>query len=128
MRRIPMLLYRMLSSLGHEARWIVDWADHVWTEILLDNNQWIHLDPCEAAVDKPLLYEEWKQQTYILGFYAPPNTKEMKPNRFPAIEDLTKNTPVMTLRPSIKGERNRQQNSTPSLHPPPSCCDKGLLT
>ena len=86
-----MLLYRMLSSLGHEARWIVDWADHVWTEILLDNSQWIHLDPCEAAVDKPLLYEEWgKQQTYILGFYAPQNMKEMKPNRFPAIEDLTK--------------------------------------
>ena len=86
-----MLLYRMLSSLGHETRWIVDWADHVWTEILLDDNEWIHLDPCEAAVDKPLLYQEWgKQQTYILGFYAPPHRKEMKPFRFPAIEDLTK--------------------------------------
>lgn len=79
-----MLLYRMLSSLGHEARWIVDWADHVWAEILLDGDKWIHLDPCEAAVDKPLLYEEWgKQQTYVIGFYAPNKLQ------YPVIEDLT---------------------------------------
>ena len=79
-----MLLYRMLSSMGHQARWIVDWSDHVWTEILLNDNQWIHLDPCEAAVDKPLLYQDWgKQQTYIIGFYAP------NKYRYPIIEDLT---------------------------------------
>ena len=88
-----MLLYRMLSSLGHEARWVVDWADHVWTEILLDGKHWIHLDPCEAAVDKPLLYQEWgKQQTFILGFYAPSmSDHKQKKSRslFPLIEDLT---------------------------------------
>jgi Transglutaminase-like superfamily len=79
-----MLLYRMLSSMGHQARWIVDWSDHVWTEILLDDHHWIHLDPCEAAVDKPLLYQEWgKQQTYIIGFYSPDK------HRYPIIEDLT---------------------------------------
>jgi hypothetical protein len=43
----------------------------VWAEVLL-GDKWIHLDPCEAAVDKPLLYEEWgKQQTYIVAFHAP---------------------------------------------------------
>ena len=66
-----MLLYRMLRALGHESHWVVDWADHVWAEIYL-NDRWIHLDPCEAAVDEPLLYEGWgKKQTYIVGFHAP---------------------------------------------------------
>jgi Transglutaminase-like superfamily len=66
-----MLLYRILRATGHTCRWIVDWADHVWAEVRL-NGHWIHLDPCEAAVNKPLLYEEWgKQQTYIVAFHAP---------------------------------------------------------
>jgi len=80
-----MLLYRMLRSVGHiqTARWIVDWADHVWAEIWLnDNKGWVHLDPCEAAVDQPLLYQEWgKQQTYIVGFST----------SSPTIQDLTTN-------------------------------------
>ena len=66
-----MLLFRILRAAGHESRWVVDWADHVWAEARL-NNKWIHLDPCEAAVDKPLLYQEWgKKQTYIVAFHAP---------------------------------------------------------
>lgn len=92
------LLYRLLRDLGHDARWVVDWADHVWAEVWMDNDsssgiemrnekdrttfeessdykrgRWIHLDPCEAAVDNPLLYSEWgKKQTYIVSFWAPP--------------------------------------------------------
>ena len=66
-----MLLYRILRATGHTSRWIVDWADHVWAEVRL-NGKWVHLDPCEAAVNRPLLYEEWgKQQTYIVAFHAP---------------------------------------------------------
>lgn len=86
-----MLLYRILKSLGHNARWVVDWSDHVWVEILLPSgsssgqDEWVHLDPCEAAVDKPLLYQEWgKNQTYIVAFHGS-NSLDM----FPAIEDVT---------------------------------------
>jgi len=71
-----MLLYRMLRTMGYEARWVVDWSDHVFCEVRLrgnSDNKWVHLDPCEAAVNKPLLYQEWgKEQTYIIAFHAPP--------------------------------------------------------
>jgi len=79
-----MLLYRMLRVLGYtKVRWVVDWADHVWAEVWLGGNgdnkesnnsggRWVHLDPCEAAVDNPLLYESWgKNQTYIVAFHDP---------------------------------------------------------
>ena len=88
-----MLLYRILKTLGHDARWVVDWSDHVWVEILLPNEsngskkEWIHLDPCEAAVDKPLLYQEWgKNQTYIMAFHG---SKALQRDVYPAIEDVT---------------------------------------
>ena len=60
-----MLLSRMLQVLGYSnVQWVVDWADHVWAEVRLgadgsDNNsgRWVHLHPCEAAVDNPLIRE-----------------------------------------------------------------------
>ena len=37
---------------------MTDSADHVWTEYWSEaGERWIHMDPCEAAYDKPLLYE-----------------------------------------------------------------------
>jgi Transglutaminase-like superfamily len=104
-----MLLFRFLRALGHECRWVVDWADHVWAEVFVPASadssstrstsmylaslatassfgrsatstsvgRWIHLDPCEAAVDENLIYQGWgKKQTYILGFYAPPKSDD----------------------------------------------------
>ncbi|CAM9491075.1 unnamed protein product, partial [Phaeothamnion confervicola] len=62
------LMLRFLEALGYEARWVVDWADHVWTEARV-GGRWVHVDPCEAAVDEPLLYESWgKKQTIIIAF------------------------------------------------------------
>jgi len=78
-----MLLYRLLRVCGHSVRWVIDWADHVWCEVWVGGSgekeeggggcgRWVHLDPCEAAVDNPLLYESWgKKQTYIIAFHAP---------------------------------------------------------
>ena len=65
-----MLILRFFRALGYEARWVVDWSDHVWAEIRMCSGDWIHVDPCEAAIDNPLLYESWgKKQTHIVAFH-----------------------------------------------------------
>eukprot|EP00889_Picochlorum_renovo_P001310 jgi/Picre1/28340/NNA_003746.t1 len=44
---------------GYKVRLVVDFKDHVWNEVLLqEEGVWVHVDPCEGIVDKPLLYEE----------------------------------------------------------------------
>ncbi len=38
-------------------RLVLDWTDHVWVEQWsAAQEKWVHMDPCEAAYDKPLLY------------------------------------------------------------------------
>jgi peptide-N4-(N-acetyl-beta-glucosaminyl)asparagine amidase len=45
-------------ALGLDARYILDFTDHVWAEYYSAQlGRWVHLDPCEAAYDQPLLYE-----------------------------------------------------------------------
>ena len=56
---------------GFDARYVLDWTDHVWTEVYSEHKQrWLHCDACEAACDRPLLYEAgWgKQLTYVIAF------------------------------------------------------------
>eukprot|EP00930_Biecheleria_cincta_P006154 TRINITY_DN107131_c0_g1_i1.p1 TRINITY_DN107131_c0_g1~~TRINITY_DN107131_c0_g1_i1.p1 ORF type:complete len:406 (-),score=56.06 TRINITY_DN107131_c0_g1_i1:143-1360(-) len=49
----------LVRALGMEARWINNHAGHVWLEAKV-RNRWVHIDPCEAAVDKPFIYaQEW---------------------------------------------------------------------
>ena len=54
------------------------WANHGWGKVWLGNGvygnsekgRWVHLYPCKAAVDNPLLYESWgKNQMYIIAFH-----------------------------------------------------------
>ena len=69
----------------------------MWVEVdVVGNNgkhRWVHLDPCEAAVDESLLYHGWgKKQTYILAFYAPGDNSHRTGDAngaLPLVEDVT---------------------------------------
>lgn len=97
-----LLMYRILRVCGHKSRWIVDWANHVWVEVWMDN-RWVHLDPCEASIDEPLLYQGWdKMQTYVVAFEAPSvmtvasKANDKANNRF-TITDVTQSYTSDTL-------------------------------
>uniref|UniRef100_A0A7S3JQF0 Transglutaminase-like domain-containing protein n=1 Tax=Aureoumbra lagunensis TaxID=44058 RepID=A0A7S3JQF0_9STRA len=59
----------ILLIFGLDIRWIYDSSDHVWIEALI-NNKFIHCDPCEAALNQPLLYSQnWqKSSSLVLAF------------------------------------------------------------
>ena len=98
-----MLMMRLLQALGYSARWTADKADHVWTEVYfpsstasttattttsnISNNittdeegekgSWVHVDPCEAAIDEPYIYQSWgKNQTYIFSYSVGQDTDD----------------------------------------------------
>ena len=63
----------IVRSMGYPARLIMDWTDHVWTEVWLTHEKrWCHMDSCEASLDNPLMYESgWnKKLNYIIAFSA----------------------------------------------------------
>ncbi len=69
------LMFRMLQALGYDTRWVVDWGDHCWVEVLV-NGRWLHVDPCEAVVDQPSLYESWnKNLTFCVAYSLNPTAE-----------------------------------------------------
>merc|ERR1719265_1198611 len=66
--------HALLASLGYDARYVLDFTDHVWIEVRLPtgskDGQWLHADPSEGILDQPLMYEKgWgKKLTMIFAF------------------------------------------------------------
>lgn len=57
-------------SLGFDTRYVLDFTDHVWTEVWSVRQQrWLHADSCEGLIDKPNMYEQgWgKKLNYAIG-------------------------------------------------------------
>ncbi|KAK3866513.1 hypothetical protein Pcinc_027958 [Petrolisthes cinctipes] len=58
-------------TLGMDARYVLDFTDHVWTEVYSQSQRrWLHTDCCEGKMDTPIMYEKgWKHKlTYIFAF------------------------------------------------------------
>ncbi|XP_014274466.1 peptide-N(4)-(N-acetyl-beta-glucosaminyl)asparagine amidase [Halyomorpha halys] len=68
----------MCFALGYEARFIYDTNDHAWTEVYSHiQSRWIHCDPSEGVVDKPLMYElGWGKKPKLIMSFSP--TKEIQ--------------------------------------------------
>lgn len=60
-----------MEALGFPARWVDNHAGHVWVEARV-HGRWVHVDPCEAAVDEPFLYaEQWGRcPEHVLAYQA----------------------------------------------------------
>jgi len=57
-----------VRAVGLEARYILDWTDHVWTEVYTDES-WMMVDSCEGVIDECSMYEAgWgKKLSYVVA-------------------------------------------------------------
>ena len=64
-----MIFHHLMSALGYNARWIVDWSDHCWLEIKV-GRKWVHMDPSVGVWnDKDMYKNDWnKRHMIILAF------------------------------------------------------------
>lgn len=75
--------YALLASLGWEARYVLDFTDHVWIEVKLPHPDtgkmgWVHADPSEGVLDAPLMYETgWGKQLTMIFAFTPWNVEHV---------------------------------------------------
>ncbi|KAI5969357.1 PNG1 [Candida margitis] len=66
-----LILEALIGEGKDRIRYVWNNEDHVWCEYYSNGlEKWVHLDPCEAVFDEPLLYcENWgKRMSYVIGF------------------------------------------------------------
>ena len=114
----------MCLAAGLEARHVVDWGDHVWTEVYSTaQRRWLHADPCENVCDEPLLYEAgWgKKISYVIAYSIEDiqdvtwrytaHPSDVLSRRTGCRETWLVHT-IMELRKSIQQERSRRNAMT----------------
>jgi len=88
--------FALLSLLGYDTRYIIDFTDHVFLEVCVEHdavdtdprngkpkcNEWMHADPSEADVDHPLLYEKDWGKTLTLNVAITPDYVEEVTERY----------------------------------------------
>ncbi|XP_028172619.1 peptide-N(4)-(N-acetyl-beta-glucosaminyl)asparagine amidase isoform X3 [Ostrinia furnacalis] len=60
----------LCRALGYDTRFVYDTTDHVWCEVFdYDSRTWLHVDPCEAKLNAPLIYSHgWgKKLSYVIA-------------------------------------------------------------
>ncbi|PPD91145.1 hypothetical protein GOBAR_DD11921 [Gossypium barbadense] len=98
---------------------VLDFTDHVWTECYSEAlGRWMHLDPCEAIYDRPLLYEKgWgKKLNYVIaiakdGVYDVTKRYTRKWNEVLSRRTITTESSVVSVLTSITKECRRNCTS-----------------
>ncbi|CAB4063552.1 E3.5.1.52 [Lepeophtheirus salmonis] len=84
----------LARSMKYDVRRVLDWTDHVWVEIFSEHqDRWVHVDPCEGVLDKPLLYEVgWKKElSYVIATTSIYEVIDVTPRYVKCIEETKKN-------------------------------------
>mmetsp|Transcript_107182 Transcript_107182/g.218706 ORF Transcript_107182/g.218706 Transcript_107182/m.218706 type:complete len:382 (-) Transcript_107182:108-1253(-) len=85
--------YALLTSLGYEARYVLDFTDHVWIEVKLPSVDgggaaWLHADPSEGVLDSPLMYErDWGKRLSMIFALTPWSIEHVTARYTRAYED-----------------------------------------
>lgn len=87
-----MLTYTLLS-LYHPTRWIIDWNDHVWIEVEIED-EWIHFDPCEGIVDDKDLYRKWGKVGKVVVAFWRKGVEDVTGEYFEGGEEMRKGEEV----------------------------------
>lgn len=65
------LFMLILKSFGLEARYVINFEDHVWNEYYSPYlKRWVHIDSCEQSFDEPHIYSvNWnKKMSYCIAY------------------------------------------------------------